>query len=41
MRQRLALSLHETAEAFSVKGTDLELSSLRPEEWLLELARRT
>jgi len=40
VRQRLALSLHETLKPL-VKGTDLELSLLSPEDWLVELARRT
>jgi uncharacterized RDD family membrane protein YckC len=39
-RQRLALSLHETLKP-AVKGTDLALSPLAPEDWLVELARRT
>jgi len=39
-RQRLALSLHESLKP-AVRGTDLELSSLPPEDWLMELARRT
>jgi uncharacterized RDD family membrane protein YckC len=39
-RRRLALSLYETLKP-SVQGTDLALSSLAPEEWLVELARRT
>ena len=40
VRQRLALSLQETLKPL-VKGTDLELSTLPPEDWLMELARRT
>jgi len=39
-RRRLALSLHETLKP-AVQGTDLALSSLAPEDWLVELARRT
>lgn len=39
-RQRLALSLYESLKPL-VKGTDLELSPLPPEDWLVELARRT
>jgi uncharacterized RDD family membrane protein YckC len=39
-RQRLALSLYESLKP-TVKGTELERSSLSPEDWLLELARRT
>jgi uncharacterized RDD family membrane protein YckC len=39
-RRRLALTLHETLKP-SVKGTDLALSPLAPEDWLVELARRT
>jgi uncharacterized RDD family membrane protein YckC len=39
-RRRLALSLYESLKPV-VKGTDLELSPLPPEEWLVELARRT
>jgi len=39
-RHRLALSLYENLKPVA-KGTDLELSSLPPEDWLLELARRT
>jgi uncharacterized RDD family membrane protein YckC len=38
-RARLASSLRENL-APAVKGTDLERSSLPPEDWLLELARR-
>ena len=40
MRQRLAVSIYEGLKP-AVKGTDLELSHLSPEEWLVELARRT
>lgn len=40
VRQRLAASLCETLKPL-VKGTDLERSTLPPEDWLLELARRT
>jgi len=40
VRQRLALSLYENLKPL-VKGTDLELSPLPPEDWLMELARRT
>jgi uncharacterized RDD family membrane protein YckC len=39
-RQRLALTLHESLMP-AVKGTDLALSPLAPEDWLVELARRT
>jgi len=39
-RQRLALSLYENLKPVA-KGTDLELSTLPPEDWLVELARRT
>jgi hypothetical protein len=39
-RHRLALSLYESLKP-TVKGTELERSSLSPEDWLLELARRT
>jgi len=39
-RRRLALLLHETLKP-AVQGTDLALSSLAPEDWLVELARRT
>ena len=39
-RRRLAVSLHECLKP-SVQGTDLALSSLAPEDWLVELARRT
>jgi uncharacterized RDD family membrane protein YckC len=39
-RQRLARSLYESLKA-SAKGTELERSPLAPEEWLVELARRT
>jgi uncharacterized RDD family membrane protein YckC len=39
-RQRLAHTLHETLKP-AVKGTDLALSPLAPEDWLVELARRT
>lgn len=39
-RQRLALSLHEIMKP-AAKGTDLVLSPLAPEDWLVELARRT
>jgi uncharacterized RDD family membrane protein YckC len=40
VRQRLAQSLHDTLKPL-VKGTDLELSQLAPEAWLIELAGRT
>jgi uncharacterized RDD family membrane protein YckC len=40
VRQRLAASLHAGLKPL-VKGTDLELSTFAPEEWLAELARRT
>jgi uncharacterized RDD family membrane protein YckC len=39
-RRRLAHSLYESLKP-AVKGTDLALSPLAPEEWLVELARRT
>ena len=39
-RQRLALSLYESLKP-AAKGTDMALSTLAPEEWLVELARRT
>jgi uncharacterized RDD family membrane protein YckC len=39
-RQRLAQSLHESLKP-AVHGTDLALSTLPPEEWLVELAKRT
>ena len=39
-RRRLALSLYESLKP-SVKGTELERSPLSPEDWLVELARRT
>jgi uncharacterized RDD family membrane protein YckC len=39
-RARLALSLYQCLEP-AVQGTDLALSSLAPEDWLMELARRT
>jgi hypothetical protein len=39
-RRRLALTLVETLKP-AVQGTDLALSSLGPEDWLVELARRT
>jgi uncharacterized RDD family membrane protein YckC len=39
-RQRLALTLHRCLKS-AVKGTDLERSTLAPEDWLVELARRT
>lgn len=39
-RQRLALSLYESLKP-AVQGTDLALSPLPPEEWLIELARRS
>jgi uncharacterized RDD family membrane protein YckC len=40
VRERLAGSIQETLKPFAL-GTDLERSPLAPEEWLLELARRT
>jgi uncharacterized RDD family membrane protein YckC len=39
-RKRLALSLVESLKP-AIVGTDLALSSLAPEDWLVELARRT
>jgi uncharacterized RDD family membrane protein YckC len=39
-RQRLAGILHDTLKPVA-QGTDLSLSRLAPEEWLVELARRT
>jgi hypothetical protein len=39
-RTRLAQSLYDTLKP-AVHGTELALSSLPPEEWLVELARRT
>jgi uncharacterized RDD family membrane protein YckC len=39
-RQRLAVSLYDSLKP-AVKGTDLALSPLAPEDWLVELARRT
>jgi uncharacterized RDD family membrane protein YckC len=39
-RRHLALSLYDTLKP-SVKGTDLERCPLSPEDWLVELARRT
>jgi uncharacterized RDD family membrane protein YckC len=39
-RQRLAVTLYESLKP-AVKGTDLERSTLHPEVWLQELARRT
>jgi len=39
-RTRLALLLKDTLRP-SVKGTELERSTLSPEDWLVELARRT
>lgn len=39
-RARLAQSLHDSLKPVA-KGTDLERSTLSPEEWLVELARRT
>jgi len=39
-RQRLARLLHEALKP-SVQGTELALSPLAPEDWLVELARRT
>jgi uncharacterized RDD family membrane protein YckC len=39
-RHRLALSLYKNLQP-AVKGTELERSPLAPEDWLLELARRT
>jgi len=39
-RQRLALSICESLKP-AVKGTELERSPLSPEDWLVELARRT
>jgi uncharacterized RDD family membrane protein YckC len=39
-RQRLAALLYKSLKP-AVQGTDLALSSLAPEDWLVELARRT
>ena len=39
-RGRLAASLYQSLKPFA-QGTDLERSTLAPEEWLMELARRT
>jgi uncharacterized RDD family membrane protein YckC len=39
-RERLARSLFSALKP-AVQGTDLELSQLSPEDWLVELARRT
>ena len=39
-RARLALSLYQTLRA-AAQGSELERSTLAPEEWLVELARRT
>jgi hypothetical protein len=39
-RQRLAQSLYDTLKP-TVHGTDLALSTLLPEDWLVELAKRT
>jgi hypothetical protein len=39
-RQRLAVTLHNCLKP-AVKGTELERSVLKPEDWLLELGRRT
>jgi uncharacterized RDD family membrane protein YckC len=39
-RHRLAITLHESLKS-AVRGTELERSTLAPEEWLLELARRS
>ena len=39
-RRRLAHSIRETLKP-AVQGTDLALSPLAPEDWLVELARRT
>ena len=39
-RRRLALKLYETLKP-AVQGTELALSQLEPEDWLVELARRT
>jgi uncharacterized RDD family membrane protein YckC len=39
-RQRLAQSLHDTLKP-AVRGTELALSTLPPEDWLVELAKRT
>jgi uncharacterized RDD family membrane protein YckC len=40
VRERLADKLYSVLKT-TAKGTDLELSTLSPEEWLIELARRT
>ena len=39
-RKRLAVTLHDCLKP-AVKGTELERSALEPDEWLLELGRRT
>jgi uncharacterized RDD family membrane protein YckC len=39
-RRRLALTLYDTLKP-AVQGTELALSPLGPEDWLVELARRT
>ena len=39
-RARLAVTLHDCLKP-AVKGTELERSNLKPEDWLLELGRRT
>ena len=40
VRNRLAASLYQSMKPLAA-GTDLERSTLGPEEWLVELARRT
>jgi uncharacterized RDD family membrane protein YckC len=40
VRNRLAASLYQSLKPLAA-GTDLERSALEPEEWLMELARRT
>jgi hypothetical protein len=40
VRERLAASLYQSLKPAAL-GTDLERSPLAPEEWLVELARRT
>ena len=40
VRRRVADSLYTSLRP-AVRGTDLELSRLSPEDWLVELAKRT
>jgi uncharacterized RDD family membrane protein YckC len=40
VRDRLAVTIHEALKPV-VQGTEMERSSLLPEDWLVELARRT